>query len=307
MISRIYIKACQIITPLILKTNYFRAIHIFAIMYAKKWHPYVDDLLDNQVKIFEYLKLEDIKYTKIRLTATGVLQLYTIDTLYMVPCGYLSNESLFKNYYNWLTLKESTYFDLVDYQLNKVDLKSHLYFTMTILQQLSNEKKAYDFVINRLKNKDSELFFSYIDMHEANEKLNQYIQLDFSDFIKSLKSSQIYSTIGPIHGDLTLQNMLQKNDGKIVIIDLDRFVFNGAQFIDEIHFYIESIANRENTDWLEILPRIIITKEVPLWEKEKLVGYFLYRINEEIRNYIMPSENYLKNISVCSKKILACL
>lgn len=303
MIVRLHHKFFQIITPFVLNTQYLSKIHILTISYAKVWHPYIDNLLDDQIKIFKYLKSQQIIYLKVQLTATGVLQFYTEDSVYMVPCGKLSNESLSENYKNWLLIKASVYSNLVDYKLKNMSSKDLLYYSMSRLLPISNEQEARNYIITCLKSEDRKYLVDYINLSNANDKLKKHCQLDFSNIIDKIKDRQLISSIGPLHGDLTEQNMLKTHDEKVVIIDLDRFVFNGVQFIDELHFYIESMSKKEGTPWLQILIKILNTKDNKVWKDEEIIGYFLFRLDAEIRDDIKPTKNYLKHVYSAAEKI----
>jgi hypothetical protein len=77
-----------------------------------------------------------------------------------------------------------------------------------------------------------------------------------------------------------------------------------ALYIIITGFYIESTASMKRTTWLQLFIKILyISDGVKIWKDEELIVYFLYRINEEIRDNIQPSENYLKNIYVAAQKI----
>ncbi len=299
--KKLHNKFFFIVTPIILKRSYLRSLHILTLKYSRFWHPYVDCSSNNFKEAVSLLKT--INQPSLQLTNTGVLQIYSTRKVYMIPFGLLSSESLSKNYQNWVTLKDSIYYELVDYKLVKESLNAFVYYNMDKLEALPrcDENKARKSIIDTFNKPEKEMLLDYIDVFSALEKLNLHCQINASQVKSILTKSNLLTQVGPTHGDLTPSNILVKKNGEVVIIDLDRFEMSGAQFIDEIHFHMESTGRILNKNWLELLPKRLAENTFP---KELLIGYFFYRLNAEIREDIVPTKNYLRQLSLATTRIL---
>ena len=67
--------------------------------------------------------------------------------------------------------------------------------------------------------------------------------------------------IGPLHGDLTRENIMINTIGQLVFIDLDRFCWKGIQDFDCIHFEIERWCKNHQTDWFIFMDKFLFPKE----------------------------------------------
>ncbi len=300
-IIQVHNKLFSSLTRFLLKRHYLQILHVSLLKYSFYWHPYVDKS-SNHDEIF--LLLKKLKSTSLQLTATGVLQVYSVNDVYMIPFGKLSRESLSKNYSNWLIIKSSAYFELVDYKLDRIKTGTILYYRIDRMNSLSKpyRKQAFTKIKTTLKSKKRAAFLPYIYTDNAINKLNKHCLINFKELLAPLLENKKQAYIGAIHGDLTAQNILIKNNGKVVLIDLDRFTMKAPQFIDELHFFVNLRSSEDRISWLIILPKMLRENN---WGKEEIIGYFLYRINSEIREDVHPTKNYLKLVSTSARAIIS--
>jgi predicted nucleotidyltransferase len=94
--------------------------------------------------------------------------------------------------------------------------------------------------------------------------------------------------------------LLMKNEkGDLVLIDLDRFNFNGIKGIDKLHFFIEKECKEKGIvffEWIDI--------NFDKYNKELLFLYFVYRINiEHFEKVKLPKFYYNKSCQIFNRFI----
>jgi len=227
---------------------------------------------------------EIVSADSLQVTGTGVLQLYFPTHILKIPLGEFSQCSLEKEFQNYQDLKNvlPTFVDysLVRYKNGfRVDKLKKAVLNENILQDivLTLEK------LENHKNREEEPNLS-LDL------LNGWCKQRYAFYFKYKKC--------PMHGDLTPKNIMQNNEGKMVLIDLDRFTFNGIKGIDKLHFIIEKECKESGIDFFDW-----IQKYLDDWDDRNLLFlYFVYRINtEHFDNVKLPDIYYEKTCNVYNK------
>lgn len=277
---------------------------LIAIFLIEKNHIYMNKTF---IKYFEILKLLKNKQ-KVSITGTGVLLIFKENEIIKLPLGKHSFNSFNKEYKNYLLLKKSKLSKLVEYNLEKKEN----YFSMERLFSAERIIQSYrsiylDLLNFELYNFDTDALLNNEIFNNAlayifNENGNNFSMDDIQVFLNSKK----YLNSCAMHGDLTQYNIMQNINGNVVIIDLDRFTFQGIESIDRIHFCIEFYAKRKKEDFFVILKYILNNKKVSDKYFYLLFLYFIYRIgveyNDDIKLPISYRENTLKTVELFLEK-----
>jgi len=263
---------------------------LIGIYLIEKNHLYMNKKYINYFNIFKKLKFG----STVLITGTGVLIIFFKDKIIKFPMGEHSMLSLSKEYNNYLLLKRSSLKNLVEYNLKKentyyvmeylFDCKAVVDAKTKICSQLSKYNSSLVSVTQLIS---SEIFtnaFNYI------KYINKGKDIDVNEILTILKSKVSIPSCA-MHGDLTPFNIMQNFKGNVVLIDLDRFEFNGIEKIDRIHFCIEYYAKRKKKDFFLIIDYILRNKNISNKYFYFLFLYFIYRIGVECNlNIELPIE-----------------
>ena len=309
-VNRVLVKLSQVITSFILKSKRLSKLHKLAVKISYLWHPYVEDYDVRVIDLYNWLISTASVESQVRLTTTGVLQVYTEAHVYMIPCGVLSRESLIKNFDNYQKLKDTEYQRFVNYDLQHKNVGGLSYYSMEKLRPITDPLEFMHSFTSAARSQNCADLLSAVWLESANLKVRQYCGVDLSAVVEILKGENLVLHVGLTHGDLTSSNMLKGRGQNFVLIDLDRVDFNGFQFIDSIHFLFEWEAEQSQRNWLLLLMDAISRQIDPLshtqrWPKEQLALYFLYRVNSELRNDITPSPYYSNLMADCGRSLLS--
>jgi hypothetical protein len=248
-------------------------------------NPYVDVsyLRKRLLKI-----LKDLRgYRRFTVTSTGVLILFYDNHVVKIPLGEVSKQSLDKNWDNYNSLKQSEYKRFVDYELTKMNY----YYKMEKLES----KAVGDEIVNDILNTFSAT--------KSTVKLYKFKDGLFANLskIESLCNMNIYfphemevkSVV--MHGDLTRKNIMTNNQQNIVLIDLNRFTFEGIDSMDAIHYMIDKESKKTNTTFFEYLENKICSNT----SREQLATYYIYlllRVCFEHSDLVELNKMYHENI-----------
>jgi len=225
---------------------------------------------------------EIFKANDIQVTGTGVLQLFLNDYIIKVPFGELSTMNLEQEYKNYLKLKRSSLLKYVDYKLEKIK-NYYIIEKLYSIQEIDIDNIISDLENGKLK-KDKDIVLS---LNLLNKWCNKNFKFNFQ-YEKSV-----------MHGDLTPKNIMANKKGHLVLIDLDRFTFNGIKGLDKLHFIIEKESKENNIDffdWMEL--------NFNKYDKKLLFLYFVYRINiEHFEKVKLPDFYYKKSCKLYDKFI----
>ena len=100
----------------------------------------------------------------------------------------------------------------------------------------------------------------------------------------------------PMHGDLTSNNIMHNKKGKFVLIDLDRFVMNGYENFDRLHYIVEYFTKRIRKSFFETVLYALNHKNLSQQSLDKLLLYFFCRIDLQYVKDVDFPINYYKNI-----------
>lgn len=239
-------------------------------------------------RIFSILSNYNLLYRAedILITSTGVLILYFKDTIIKVPLGGFSEQSLKKEYTNYLEIKSTNLARLVDYGL----CKKGIYYEVDKLRQVEKiAEKDVEKIVSLLENT---VFLGDSIPDLSFNLVNKWCN-------KSICSDFIYES-SCMHGDLTPKNIMLNSRGDFVLIDLDRFSCNGIRGVDILHFRIERKCKECGFDFLDWILRYLEDFD----NKKMLFCYFIYRVNVENFNGILLSDEYYKKTCMIYDKFI---
>lgn len=259
------------------------------------FHPYMDKKYSLLVDCLNDIQCASNDIERINVTNTGVVQVYTSRKVFMVPGGCLSRKSLKKSKENYNILRNSIASELVEYDFYSVDSKHGSWFVSDRLRQPENVEFLLSDILRKLGKSTSVRRLDikhYLRLAKIYNVDRVFCRCNFE--VEEFKH-------GFSHGDLTHENILINSNDSPVIIDLDRFEVSGLQFIDELHFLVQLEAEKDSTNWLEILAELMgLSEEDRLNRKIKhenklLILYFIQRLDNELRGN-EPSYFYDKHI-----------
>lgn len=252
---------------------------IIGIYLIEKNHIYMDKEFIKYLNILKVLSGNN----RILITSTGVLIIFLKNKIIKFPMGKHSYLSLEKEYANYLLLKKSNLNSMVDYILENhnnyymmellLNCKHFLNYTNWIYSKLSKTNIG-DIQLEMLLKND---IFTNALLYINEEKDNGLLTEEVLALLKSKKTVKTYA----MHGDLTQYNIMKNSKGHIVLIDLDRFTFNGIENIDRIHFTVEYYAKKRGKDFFIIIEHILKNKNISEKYFYFLFLYFIYRIGVE--------------------------
>lgn len=250
---------------------------IIAIYLIEKNHLYMNNKYINYFNIFKNLKLN----STILITGTGVLLIIFKDNVIKFSMGEHSSSSLAQEYNNYLLLKQSSLKNLVEYSLKKentyyvmerlFDCKAIVDSKTDMCSQLSKYNSSS---VNVEQLISSEIFINALSYMSEDKDID-------ANKILTILKAEISIPSYAMHGDLTPSNIMQNYKGNAVLIDLDRFEFNGIEKIDRIHFCIEYYAKRVKKDFFLIIDNILRDKNISNKYFYLLFLYFIYRVGVE--------------------------
>jgi hypothetical protein len=221
------------------------------------------------------------------VTTTGCFQIFYSDYILKIPLGKLSMLSLEKNYSNYKLIKESPLHEFVNYHLCQI---SQFYKVEYLYTKVLTEEMALE-IIDKFR-----MFYAdnqYIGFPDFlfNES---FILKKYEEIIKKLFEDYYFKTV-PMHGDLTMANIMLNSKKEIVLIDLDRFTFEGIDKFDHIHLKIDEESKKKKISFFNYITNILNNKEYFLYNNYDLYMYFLVRVWIEGR-VKLPEIYYLKTI-----------
>ena len=264
---------------------------IIGLYLVSKKHIYTDVKTINYKKVFKLLKTFD----RVAITGTGVLIVFYENFIAKYPLGSHSQNALRNEFANYKKLKDSNLSNLVDYSL----VEKENYYVMDKLNRCDYPinacmsictlfKKKAQCTLQLIKLLEQKIFKDALSYIKNKDELNRVVKILQS--MNDIKSSTM-------HGDLTQYNIMLTSSNKVVLIDLDRFNFNGIEKIDRIHFIIEFFAKKRKKDFFEILETLLITKNISKKYFDYLFLYFVYRIGVEYDEEIQLPSTYFDNVN----------
>ncbi len=234
-------------------------------------------------------------YSSFRLSSTGVLILFYNRNVIKIPLGQISSDSLMKNWENYNILKKSNFNEFVQYKLKKIDN----YYKMDILKSIMIDEKELDLIIDKLSIKYKKNYGAslsdelFINTPLLENRCNTKIALNYKEIFLSV----------PMHGDLTQNNIMKNSIGSIVLIDLDRFTFEGIKGIDKFHYNVDRESSKMGISFFKY-----VEYSLKLSNMDISYYYIIYRVSQEYQtSVIMPQSYYDEFVSLIHKiKELKC-
>jgi len=267
---------------------------IIGIYLIEKNHIYMDKEFIKYLNILKVLSGNN----RILITGTGVFIIFFKNKIIKFPMGEHSYLSLGREYANYLLLKRSNLNSMVDYVLEDnnnyymmellLNCKHFLNYTNWIYSELSKTNVGNIQLEILLNNDIFTNALSYI-----NKEDNSFLTEEILALLKSKKTVKTYA----MHGDLTQYNIMKNSKGHIVLIDLDRFTFEGIENIDRIHFAVEYYAKKRGKDFFVIIEHILKNKNISEKYFYFLFFYFIYRIGVEYDVNVKLPFSYRKKMS----------
>ncbi len=232
-----------------------------------------------------YLLKKLYGYQSFSVSTTGALILYYEKYVVKIPLGKVSSESLFENLKNYLALKKSSIQEFVNYELSKEDE----YYIMERLKPANISNIEVETIILELSNNTNE-----VKLKDIQEKVFPNIsRLERIIKTKIFLSPDIKIKSCYMHGDLTKDNIMKNQNGDIILIDLDRFTFNGIKGLDYLHYKVDKNSKLQGIDFFDFL------KNNNNEDKNFLYLYLLYRICNEYNDGILLNSMYYSKMKKC--------
>jgi serine/threonine protein kinase len=236
------------------------------------------------------LKLKKLKgFLNFNVTSTGVLILFYNDNIVKIPLGKVSRGSLDDNWSNYQLLKKSELNPYVNYRLEKV----LGYYTMEKLLEVSLSLSDLDIIIEDIE-RSAKLSLSSNNIYVLSAvHQTKIFRRDLSRIIVIFEDRKVNGAA--MHADLTSSNIMINRDREKVLIDLDRFTFEGVANYDRIHFYIDKESKTMKISFFQYLTMIITNKKKSEFSQFDLFVYFLLRVSFEDNN-INIGDHYYSNV-----------
>ncbi len=219
-----------------------------------------------------------------RLTGTGVLLLFSYDSVAKVPLSPVADAALERNFDCYRMLSNSGLSKFVSYRLES----ANGYYRMDRLWPVSDPAKAVASVIEAFEALTPSARMP-VRVLEKKCAAGVSVLQRFTGMGLEVPASVVVHTCA-MHGDLTEHNVMTDAAGQVVLIDLERFDFNGIAGIDLIHFKV----NRESTDkrcsFADCLPGFVKRG----YDKDILIVYLLYRLGVEHEDEVRLPDSYYR-------------
>lgn len=260
-------------------------VSFFTIKYLFRKNIYINKKYLSR-KLFN--KLKKLRgYNFFKVTGTGVLLLIYDKSIIKIPLGETSTKALKTEFENYTILKNSEYSDLVEYNFKQFDN----FYKMEKLETLKDSNDYIKIILKRFNNENKVITLESFIKNGCidTDILAKYYGIKCSVSLNTSLKSVV------MHGDLTQNNIMKKinSRNKIVLIDLDRFTFNGVQGIDQIHFEVDKNSKKQGTSFFQYLENLLNKRS---YEPIQLYIYFLYRISQEYRKNIVLDQSYYNEV-----------
>lgn len=228
--------------------------------------------------------LKELKgYQSFSISTTGSLILFNKNDIIKISLGNVSDISLRKNYENYLLLKDTKLKNLVEYEL----IKKSQYYTMERLEPINLRNEEVEKIISSFFEKE----VKEVNLKEVKEELFSNIEkLEKICSISIFFPTETLVDSCLMHGDLTKDNIMKNKNGDFLLIDLDRFTFNGIKGLDIFHYKVDKFSKQQGINYFDYL--------VSIEEKNDYMSYIylLYRISSEYREGIVLNDIYYEEM-----------
>lgn len=220
-----------------------------------------------------------------RLTGTGVLLLFSDDSVVKVPLSRIAESALQRNFYHYRMLRDSHLSHCVSYRLEH----GEGFYRMDRLCPVRDPAEAVASVVSAF-----EALTPPVRMPERvlGEKCAAGVAVlqRFSGMDIQVPSSAMVSVCA-MHGDLTEHNVMTDAAGQIVLIDLERFAFDGIAGIDLIHFKVTRESAEKRCSFTDCLLEFLKRG----YNRDILIIYLLYRLGVEHNDGVRLPGSYYRS------------
>lgn len=219
-----------------------------------------------------------------RLTGTGVLLLFSNDSVVKVPLSRVADAALERNFDCYRMLSNSGLSQFVSYRLESASG----YYRMDRLWPVSDPAKAVASVIEAF---EALTPFVRMPAQVLEEKCAAGVSVlqRFTGMGLEVPASVVVHTCA-MHGDLTEHNVMADAAGRVVLIDLDRFDFSGISGIDLIHFEVNRDSIEKRCSFTDCLPGFVTRG----YDRDALIVYLLYRLGVEHDDEVRLPDSYYR-------------
>ena len=256
---------------------------IFCFVWLVGWrNEYVCHRWCNRRLLDKLLHIKPV--SSFRLTGTGVLLLFSDDSVVKVPLSRIADAALQRNFHCYRMLRESNFSQYVQYRLEP----GEGVFRMDRLYPVSDPVDAVASVVEAFEALTPSVRMQ-VRVLGGKCAAGVAVLQRFTGMSIQVPASAVVHTCA-MHGDLTEHNVMTDAAGQVVLIDLERFDFNGIAGIDLIHFKV----NRESTDkrcsFADCLPGFVKRG----YDKDILIVYLLYRLGVEHEDEVRLPDSYYR-------------
>lgn len=259
--------------------------------------PYVKLSFIPYRSIILFLNSNPDRLESFKLTDTGIFILFYSTYVIKVPLGPIPLEDLIRNKNQYNLIKESKYKAYVNYWL-----EDHgAFFKMELLLE-GNDKKA---LIEQYFMTISKTAYASIN---SKKDIYELISIGQDKFINITQTELPINKdkrypISIMHGDLTPKNIMTNSFGTPLLIDLNRFNFEGFEFIDRIHFEVEFESKKIRENYFHYIV-MNFSRLLRIYGNEMLKIYVLYRIGSEHNQGIKNEHWYYDGMKELGKKMM---
>lgn len=251
-------------------------------------------------RLFSFLRTHN-KIEAIKVTNSGLVQLYSKDYLYFFGANRRASVIAKKNYQNYVKLSSLPDLkEMLAYEFCKEHCQGLPYYKTEKLQDISGEKgrQATFTLLEKLKiNSQTLPLTDILDITSIVRTLEKNFKMDLNRVYSQFAGWELPACY--MHGDPHFPNTMKNNQHNYVLIDLDRFKELGPAFYDLMFVRINILRNNrgKKINWVTFVikklqdPNFHHT-DFPYSTKE-ITLFILLRIYLEDSSYLSPSR-YLR-------------
>ena len=247
--------------------------------------------------IISFLNSTSDKFENVMLTDTGVFMLFYPKYVVKIPLGPIPMQDLKRNMDQYRLIKASEYQAFVNYWL-----EDHItFFKMELLKEGKNKQILANKYFNTISDKRFSSISSQNDIYElilqGHKKFINITHIQLS-FDKNKKYP-----ISIMHGDLTPRNIMTNSSNNPLLIDLNRFIFEGFKFIDLIHFEVEFKSKEIHKNYFDFITQNF-NSLLKTYGSEALKIYVLYRVGSEHNDGVKNEGWYYDGMLALAQKLI---
>lgn len=278
---------------------------------------YIDPLPLRHIRVIRKVFLSS-GVGHVKLSGTGVLLGFCKNKVYLVPFGDSPAEQLTKAFDNYVALRSSSLNQFVDYEFINYEMSNVCFYIADKLTHLServldNEAKKIIVSLRKVTSKRKLDHSFFLACEQAiNNVISPCSRVYWLEKMQQMVNEE--HALCASHGDLTQFNIM-RNSGNTVIIDLDRFTFNGFSWFDETHYQVERYVKEKKICWLRFILQVVESNHAVLptfnisddrVDLCKVDLYFILRIMYEYRFHCEMPESWMRSVNAFARVRANC-